>query len=73
MKKGIIALALICLLLLFVIGCKAPTEEPAGEEKEEVTEEPTLTGDITEVDDLDTDISDEELEDIDNSLDEITW
>lgn len=69
MKKGLIALALIALLVLFVIGCKAPSEEP----EPEAAEEPNLTGDITEIDNLESDISEEELSDIESSLDEISW
>ncbi|MBW2991226.1 hypothetical protein KY348_06000 [Candidatus Woesearchaeota archaeon] len=79
MNKGLIALVLISLLVLFIIGCKVPTEKEAeaGEEQAqetgEVTEEPDLTGDITEVDDLDTELSEDELGDIDSSLDELNW
>lgn len=74
MNKAIIALALLGLLVLFVVGCKAPVDEQTTPEiGGEVAEEGTLTGDITEIDNLDSEISDEELEDIEASLDEIDW
>ena len=82
MKKGLLALALISLLALFLIGCKAPAQGPeetgAGEKQAEETGEPgigedILTGDITEVDDLESELSDAEIEDIESSLDEINW
>jgi len=76
MKKALTALIIVSLLILFLIGCKT-TEEPAPVDQQETTEEPTtedtITGDLTEVDDLDTEINDDELEDIDASLDEINW
>ncbi len=71
MNKGLTAIILVALLVLFLVGCKAPEEAP--EDETGAAEEGTLTGDITEVDNLDSEINEEELEDIDSSLDEITW
>ena len=74
--KGLIALLLIALLVLFVAGCKAPSDDQTtdGDDTgDQVAEEGTLTGDIIEVDNLNLEISDDELDDIDASLDELNW
>ncbi|MBU1199317.1 MAG: hypothetical protein KKF46_04280 [Nanoarchaeota archaeon] len=47
-------------------------EAPAGEEVVEVVEE-TITGSLTEVDNLDSELSDAELDDIDSQLAELDW
>jgi|GEM_PF-1928038 len=78
MKKGLIGFVLIALLglfILFITGCKAPSggEEGATQESGGVTEQPTLTGEITDVDNLDTELNDAELDKTEAYLDELEW
>jgi len=85
MNKGLIGLIFIALLVLFVfvIGCKAPTkgrgvgeEQVPGEGGEEaggVTEQPHLTREITEVDNLSSELNDPELDNTEAYLDELNW
>ena len=99
MNRGLIALALISLLALLVIGCKATapgvpvgtstgagnTETPAtGSETGspanggigtaiEKPVESSITGDIKDVDSLNSELNSSDLQNIDSLLNEVNW
>lgn len=87
MNRGLIALALISLLALLMVGCKAtapgaPAGTPTGTGSTETPAtgapagnqaESSITGDIKDVDSLNTELNSSDLQNIDSLLNEVNW
>ena len=68
MKRLMAAILLITIIGLLVVGCSS--EETAVKES---TEDNTISGDITAVDDIDAELSNSEVEDTEELLDGLDW
>jgi len=88
MNKGLIALALISVLAMVIIGGCAKSSPPltTGNQNSEATGQPgtggqavgnttitTITGQIQDVDKLNSELNDSGLQDIDSQLNEVSW
>ena len=73
MNKALVALALISVLAMVIIGgCAKPPAQAAPSTGEQAVNN-TITGQIQEVDKLNSELTDPGLEDIDSQLDDINW
>lgn len=87
MNKGLFALTLVAVAMLIVAGCASKTEAPAtpatGEDKtvigQEATtsgaaaEEQSITGDLNQVDSMNSELVDPELDKTGDYIDEVNW
>jgi hypothetical protein len=74
MSKALVALALMSVLALIVIGgCAKSPAQAAPSTGEQAVNNNTITGQIQEVDKLNSELTDPGLEDINSQLNDISW